>query len=170
MDKDWNIMNKIGNFENESVYFRKACESDVTALREVARKSEAVWGFDNTFLQVFDETYNITKDFVRDNMVYVMEQNNVLIGFWGIIKNQQRAELEFFYINASQIRMGYGRLLWNHMLEWCCANHVARIDFVTSQPAVGFYMKCGARLNGTTCSMIDGREIPKLCYEFQFPV
>ena len=44
-------MNKTGNFENESVFFRKAYESDVSALREIARNSEVVWGFDNILLE-----------------------------------------------------------------------------------------------------------------------
>lgn len=150
----------------KKILFRKACRGDVTALRNIARNSEAVWGFSETFLQTFDDSYNVTEKFVSDNAVYVMEQNNVLVGFWGIIANERRAELEFFYINSPQMQMGYGRHLWNHMSEWCRLNNIMRIDFVTSQPAVGFYIKCGAILNGTTYSVIDGREIPKLYCEF----
>lgn len=150
----------------KQVFFRKACESDVTALRVIARNSEAVWGFSETFLQIFDDSYNVTNDFVNDNTVYVMEQNNVIVGFWGVILHERSAELEFLYVDSGKIRMGYGRHLWNHMSEWCRLNNIMRIDFVTSQPAVGFYLKCGAMLNGTAYSVIDGREIPKLYCEF----
>lgn len=149
----------------EQLTFRRACSNDVERLRILARNSEAVWGFDETFLQTFDEKYNVTKTYINNNVVYVMLQNEVLVGFWGMNMQEKLLELDFFYIDAGKLRRGYGKRMWKHLMEWCHANDVLRFDFVTSQPAVEFYLACGARLTGTTKSSIDGREIPTLRYD-----
>lgn len=147
------------------ISFREAYESDVPVLRVLARNAEAIWGFSEKFLQIFDDDYNVTNDFVINNTVYVMVQNNTILGFWGLIQDAQNAELEYLYVDSKQVRKGFGKRLWNHMSEWCRSNNIIRIDFVTSHPAVDFYLKCGAILNGSAYSLIDGREIPRLYYE-----
>lgn len=107
----------------------------------------------------------MTEDFVRDNVAYILFENSEIKGFWGIIPNNQQAELEYLYVDSSQIRKGFGTVLWNHMTGWCRSNGIRRIDFVTSQPAVGFYFKVGAVLDGTALSPVDEREIPKLHFD-----
>lgn len=58
-----------------------------------------------------------------------MEQNNVIVGFWGLILHERSAELEFLYVDSGKIRIGYGRHLWNHMSEWCRLNNIMRFGF-----------------------------------------
>lgn len=149
------------------ISFRKANENDVSSLRILARNSEAIWGFSESFLRIFDDEYNVTIDFVRNNIVFVMIEDNTIVGFWGLTRKIQDAELEYLYIDSAHIRKGLGKQLWNHMSDWCRSNDIRRIDFVTSHPAVKFYIKCGAVLNGTSYSSIDGRDIPKLYFEFK---
>lgn len=147
------------------VYFRQANEGDVASIRALVRNSEAIWGFSECFLHIFDEKYNVTADFVKNHISYVMTSQNQIVGFYGLMKEKQNAHLEYFYIESSQTRKGFGKILWKNMIDRCYANGIKRIDFVTSNPAVKFYTKCGAVLNGTTQSSIDGRDIPKLFYE-----
>lgn len=149
------------------VVFRCAKEKDILFIRNLVRNSEAIWGFDESFLRIFDENYNVTTDFINENIAYVMIKDDIILGFWGLIVEEQGAELEYFYIESSQTGKGFGKQLWNHMEDWCHSNGIRRIDFVTSHPAVEFYKRCGAVLNGTTHSYIDGREIPKLYCEFK---
>lgn len=158
---DPNVAYSVHVFPNKTLWEKKISE-----IQDEVPHIVTEWGYNEAFLQIFDDSYNVTNDFVNDNTVYVMEQNNVIVGFWGVILHEQSAELEFLYIDSGKIRMGYGRHLWNHMSEWCRLNNIKRIDFVTSQPAVGFYLKCGAMINGTAYSVIDCREIPKLYCEF----
>lgn len=155
------------NLSVDDFSFRRATKMDVPALRILARDSEAIWGFDNAFLQTYDASYNVTEGFVVNDIVYVMEHNDTLVGFWGIVLQDEGAELAYFYVDAKMTRMGFGKRLWIHMSDWCRAYHIRRIEFVTSDPAVGFYLKCGAHQNGTDRSTIDGRVIPKLYCEFR---
>ena len=147
--------------------FRKAEKKDVPTLRMLAVRSEAVWGFDERFLRTFDEQYNITEQFIENNPAFVLEEHGEIMGFWGIVRQKDIAELEYLYVDAAQIRKGIGRALWDHMVRYCSSEGIKRIEFVTSEPAIAFYLKNGARLNGGTRSSIDGREIPRLYYELE---
>ena len=149
------------------VFFRHVKENDITFLRTLVRNSEAIWGFDESFLRIFDEKYNVTIDFIKENVAYVMIKGDMILGFWGMTIEEKGAELEYFYIESGQTGKGFGKQLWNHLADWCHSNGIRRIDFVTSHPAVKFYTRCGAVLDGTTRSSIDGREIPKLYYKFK---
>ncbi|MDO5127913.1 MAG: GNAT family N-acetyltransferase [Eubacteriales bacterium] len=128
--------------------FRQPNAADIPALRTLIRDSEAVWGFNEEFLQTFDEIYNVTEEFIKKHTSFVMMDNDKLVGFWGMTiigqREGKRAELEFFYVDSKQIRKGYGKQLWKHMIDWCEPKDIKRIDFVTSEPAVEFYKKCGA--------------------------
>ena len=151
--------------------FRQPKATDIPALRTLIRDSEAVWGFDEEFLQTFDEIYNVTEEFIKKHTSFVMMDNDKLVGFWGVYiisqRERKRGELEFFYVDSKQIRKGYGTQLWKHMIAWCEQKGIKRIDFVTSEPAVEFYKKCGAVPDGTMQSGIDGRDIPMLHYDLK---
>ena len=124
---DPNVAYSVHVFPNKTLWEKKISE-----IQDEVPHIVTEWGYNEVFLQIFDDSYNVTNDFVNDNTVYVMEQNNVIVGFGGLILHEQSAELEFLYIDSGKIRMGYGRHLWNHMSEWCRLNNIKRIDFVTS--------------------------------------
>lgn len=149
----------------EKIVFKSATAADVPVLRSFAVQSEAIWGSGEDFLCRFNDEYNVTEDFVRDNVVFILLEDGEIRGFWGAIPNGRQAELEYLYVAAAQIRKGYGKMLWDHMTGWCGANGINRVDLVTSQPAVGFYLKAGAVLDGGTRPPVDGREIPRLHYD-----
>lgn len=145
--------------------FRKAKESDLLRLRTLAEHSEAHWGFDDYFIKTFNEKYNLTVEFMKSNPVFIMNLEDEILGFWGIFQSNECAELEFFYIDVKHLKEGLGKHMWVHMISWCENQGIKKIEFVTSQQAVGFYEKCGAVQDGKSISTIDGREIPHLSFE-----
>ena len=142
--------------------FRKAELKDLYRLRPLARNSEGIWSFSEEFLNVFDAKYNIDEEFLAAYPVYIMERGEGLLGFWGLIPKGRAAWLEYFYIDASKTRKGLGKALLGHLKDYCRKARIEKLEFVTSQPALKFYERCGARVTGSTVSSIDGREIPQL--------
>ena len=53
--------------------FRKPDTADIPTLRILVRNSEAIWGFDEKFLDTFDEKYNVTEEFIKKHTSFVME-------------------------------------------------------------------------------------------------
>lgn len=148
----------------ESAGFEAAAEEDVPTLRAIARESEAHWGYSEVFMDEFDSIFNITGEFISESPVFVFRENGETAAFWGAVPSGPECKLEYFYIARSRLKHGYGKCLWNHFTGWCRDNKIREVTFVTSWEAVGFYRKMGAVQDGTSVSVIDGREIPHFRY------
>lgn len=53
----------------DGINFALATPKDVEYLRSLAHESEAHWGYDMKFMDVFDCKYNITETFIMSNPV-----------------------------------------------------------------------------------------------------
>lgn len=142
----------------------RAGKEHTEQLKRLACDSEAHWGYDHKFMEIFGLKYNITEDFINANPVYVAADSQGMLGFWGIRPRGNQWELEYFYIDSSRLNSGYGRFLWEHMTAWCRENYIKELEFVTSPQATGFYEKMGAVSAGVRPSVIDGRPVPVLRY------
>lgn len=145
--------------------FLRAKPADTGLLRALARKSEAHWGYDDTFMEAFDHSFNITESFILENPVYAAWEQDTPVAFWGLKKNARSWELEYFYVAEQSLNRGCGRQMWAHMAAWCMEQGIKSIHFVTSPQATGFYQKAGAVQDGTVHSVIDGRPIPHFVYQ-----
>ena len=146
------------------IKFVQAIPEDVENLRSLAHESEAHWGYDKKFMDVFDRIINITEEFILNNPVYVIRENLNPVAFWGLRRDFEMWELEYFYVSERDLGKGFGKQMWDHMTNWCKEHKIKRIHFVTSYQAVGFYEKMGAIQDGNSQSMIDGRSIPHFIY------
>lgn len=135
-------------------------------LSELAYYSESYWGYDNDYMEKFKLYYNVTKEFINENLVFILEKDNSIIGFWGLHHVDNAGwELEYFYIAIQYINKGYGNQLWNSLIIECKKNQIHNFEFVTSPQAVQFYKKMGAETIGHVESLLEqGRMIPKLRY------
>lgn len=141
--------------------FIKADSTYTRELRNMAHSSEAYWGYEQSFMAIFDRVFNITDDFIKNNPVYIGVDNDNILCFWGAICKGDTCELEYFYVSPQQINKGLGKVMWKNFISWCSTNQIKQISFVTSEEAIGFYEKMGALLVGKAFSSIDNRPIPK---------
>ncbi len=148
------------------LYIERAMKDDSEILTLLAIESEATWGFDAAFMDIFRRTYIISENFITGNLVYKMLKDDQLIGFFGIVKEDYMSKLEYFYIAPDYIGKGYGKKMWLSMQEICGENHIDQIELVTSPEAGDFYLACGAEYIETVESMvIKDRMIPKFRYK-----
>jgi GNAT superfamily N-acetyltransferase len=139
------------------------CESGI--LMDIAARSEAYWGYDENFMDNYRTIYRVTEEFIIKNTTFVIEENDSIIGFYSIIKDERETTLEYFYIEPEKIGKGYGKVLWKHVTEYCKCHDIIEISLVTSPQAKDFYIKMGARLIGEVDSLVvKNRKIPKLIY------
>jgi N-acetylglutamate synthase-like GNAT family acetyltransferase len=146
----------------------RAEAKDASILTHIAIKSEAYWGYDFEFMKKFKSVYKITEDFIQNNPTYGIIDENVIIGFYGILINERETSLEYLFIEPQYIGKGYGKMLWNHMINECKALNIKEFTLVTSQQAKEFYIKLGAKICGEVDSLVsEGRRVPKLIYRVQ---
>ncbi len=147
------------------MYLRKADIKEIEYLSELVYNSEKSLDFDESYMSIFKDNYNINKEFVKNNPSYCMIKDDEVIGFFGLQKNESTYELEYFYIDSNYIGKGYGKVMFDLLLQQCKALNIKEFNLVTSPESLDFYTKLGAVKIGETRSIIDSnRIIPKLNY------
>lgn len=142
------------------------CESKI--LTDIAVRSEAYWGYDSTFMENFKSLYKVTGEFISNNPTFVLEEDDSIIGFYGILIGEKETSLEYLYIEPESIGKGYGKILWDHMVNTCKNQGIKEIVLVTSPQAKEFYTKMGAVQSGEVESIVmKGRKIPRLVYTIE---
>lgn len=144
---------------------RSAAVKEAELLSDLAARSEAYWGYDAAYMNKFKEFYSVSEDYILKNPVYVLESDEILIGFYGLIINSEETSLEYLFIDPKYIGQGYGKELWEHMIEECKRLGIKEFTIVTSPQAKGFYLGLGAVFLGEVESLIlKGRMIPQFIY------
>ena len=148
------------------VNIRRATVQDARALSDIAYHSEAYWGYDQEYMENFRSLYRVTEEFISHNRTYVLEDQNRILGFYGLAAREPVSSLEYFFIDPQSIGRGYGKLLWEHLLEFTCQSAgIKEFEIVTSPQAQEFYTKLGAVCLGEVESLLKkGRMIPCLVY------
>ncbi len=96
------------------VNIRRAKGGEANILTNIAINSEAYWGYDEDYMENFKNTYRISESYISNYPTFLIEDNEIIVGFYGILMNEGETELEYFFIDTKYIGKGYGRLLWDH--------------------------------------------------------
>ncbi len=113
-------------------------------------------------MDIFNTAYKLTEETLESQLIYIMVEDNQIIGFFSIIPRQDIAQLSYFYIRRDKIGRGLGRKLWGYLLNLCKEKGFKEITGETEPGAMPFYTKMGATRVGTTRSKIDpGKLLPK---------
>jgi len=143
---------------------REALLSEANELSELALHSKATWNYSEEFILACKEDLTITEEYIKNNFVYVLENDNTMIGFFSFLRNENA--LDFLYIHPRYKGKGYGKILWEYVIQQ--ANELGIKSFtIDSDPnAKGYYLKMGAKLIGETPSTVfEDRLLPLLKYD-----
>ena len=110
---------------------RSALDREYKLLSQLAYESEAYWQYNQSYMDIFKEKYNITVEWIKQYEVRVLEVEGEIAGFWGAKRYKEKLELEYFYIEVGHIGKGNGKLLWKDLLSWCKAQGILEMEFVT---------------------------------------
>ena len=147
---------------------RRAKIHESKTLTNLAIRSESFWGFDSDYMEKFKDIYKVTEEFINNNPTFIIEKDENIIGFYSVLINENETSLEYFFIEPEFIGRGYGKILWNDMVENCKNLGIKEIEIVTSPEAKAFYIKMGAVQTGEIESLVKkGRKIPQLIYTFE---
>ena len=150
------------------INIRRAKVGEGSILTNIAINSEAYWGYDEEYMESFKNTYGVSENYISNYPTFLIEDNQIIVGFYSILMNVGETELEYFFINPDYIGKGYGKLLWNHVIENAKSLNIKQLEIVTSPEAIGFYIKMGAVKIGEVESLVKvGRKIPRLIYNVE---
>jgi N-acetylglutamate synthase-like GNAT family acetyltransferase len=144
---------------------RSAKMDESETLTNIATRSESYWGYDSDYMGKFRLIYKVTEEFISKNPTFIIEEDDNIIGFYGVLTENDVTSLEYFFIEPEYIGQGYGKLLWSHLVKGCKIIGIEEFSIVTSPQAQEFYVKMGAITCGEVESLLKkGRIIPQLIY------
>ncbi|EOP27216.1 MULTISPECIES: GNAT family N-acetyltransferase [Bacillus] len=143
---------------------REAALAEADELSELALHSKATWNYSEEFILSCKADLTITEEYIKYNFVYVLEKNNMKIGFFSFLRNENA--LDFLYIHPRYKGKGYGKILWKFVIEKANELGIKRFTIDSDPNAKGYYLKMGAKLIGETPSTVcKNRFLPLLQYD-----
>ncbi len=120
----------------------------------------------------------ISRDYIRDNAVFVLEGEDVIAGYYSLqkltkdlfideIRIEKGVWLEHLFISPEFIGKGFGRRLAEHARDYSVSKGWRMLKIMADPNSEGFYKKLGAETKGQRPSSIPGRTLPYM--EWKIP-
>jgi maltose O-acetyltransferase len=152
-------------------YILKALLSDAQELTEIAFQAKKHWPYPEEYFETWKSELTITKNYIRNNIVYKFVYKDFISGFYSIVINekdfhvkevliQKGIWLEHLFILPAFHKKGFGKELIQHAKN--TANELGFLELLVfvDPYAQGFYDKIGAQFINLSKSSIPGRFIP----------
>jgi GNAT superfamily N-acetyltransferase len=137
---------------------------DAPTLTRIALQAKSYWGYPEHWITHWKDDLTITPEFIRDNHVYVIEDEGEVKGFYALCVVGNRAELEHMWVTPASIGTGIGKTLFLDAMDRAASLEVGSVELSADPNAAGFYRRMGATQIGETESVIDGhtRKLPRM--------
>src|SRR5829696_4742178 len=146
---------------------RRATPDEAATLTQIALDAKRYWGYPEHWIRHWESDLTISSDFIRDNHVYVAEDDGEIRGFYALCVEGNKAELEHMWVTPSCIGSGVGKELFLDAMERAAALNVGAVELTSDPNAAGFYRRMGATQIGETDASLEGqsRTLPRLKIE-----
>jgi len=140
--------------------------SDAHILTEIAVKAKKHWGYSDEQIETWRSELTITEGTIQKESVFQLNIDSKPIGVYSLrTLDDDTCEIEHFWLLPEYIGKGFGRRMFDHLLEIASQSGAKNIRIVSDPNAEGFYLKMGARKVGEEESSIKGRALPILKIE-----
>jgi N-acetylglutamate synthase-like GNAT family acetyltransferase len=143
---------------------RPASADEAAALTGIALDAKRHWGYPEHWIKHWESDLTLSSDFIRDNYVYVAEENGEIQGFYALCVTGNKAELEHMWVTPARIGSGIGKELFLDAMERAAKLNVSAVEISSDPNAAGFYKRMGATQIGETDADHD-RKLPRLKIE-----
>ena len=104
------------------------------------------------------DSLTISPEFISRNEVHVATTEEKTVGFYAVVGEGRRIELEHLWVTPERIGTGVGRALFEHAVRRAAALGAGTLSIEADPNAEGFYGRMGARRVGEIVYELDGRE------------
>ena len=136
---------------------RRALPADAESLTKIAHDAKRHWGYPESWIQHWKTDLTITPEYLADHQVFVAESEAQVVGFYALVSDEGRAELDHLWVSPEHIGTGVGKSLFFHAMQDAAAREISDVQISSDPNAEGFYSKMGAYRIGETVSEIDGQ-------------
>jgi N-acetylglutamate synthase-like GNAT family acetyltransferase len=144
---------------------RRATSEEAATLTQIALDAKRYWGYPEHWIKHWEADLAVSPEFIHDNEVYVAEDAGEIVGFYALIVNERKAELEHMWVVPRCIGTGVGKELFLDAMERAAALDVRDVELSADPNAAGFYRRMGAVQIGEVDAPVEGqhdRKLPRL--------
>jgi len=143
---------------------RRSTPEEAATLTQIALDAKRYWGYPEHWIKHWESDLTISSDFIRDNHVYVADEDGEVRGFYALCVEESKAELEHMWVTPDCIGTGVGKELFLDAMERAATLDVGAVELSADPNAAGFYQRMGATQIGETDATIDGhvRRLPRM--------
>ena len=123
---------------------RPASADEANALTKIALDAKRYWGYPENWIKHWDSDLTISPEFIRDNHVYVYEEDGQIRGFYALCVAGHKAELEHMWVTPAAIGTGIGKELFLDAMERAASLDVNAVELTADPNPAGFYRRMGA--------------------------
>jgi GNAT superfamily N-acetyltransferase len=131
---------------------------DAGVLSLIAYAAKRYWGYPKRWMERWREGLTITPEFVEENEVYAALVEEEPVGFYALVGQGCRIELEHLWVLPERMGTGVGRALLEHAAGRAADLGAETLGIEADPNAEGFYRRMGARRVGETTYELDGRK------------
>ncbi len=127
-------------------------------ITKITKSSKAYWGYQQEWMQMWEDELTISPDYIRGNKVYKATYNAKIAGYYSLsFINDKVAELDNLFVLPKFIGKGIGKKLMHHAIETAQFLGLHQIVLEADPNAVGFYEKLGFVVVGKKETKIAGK-------------
>jgi GNAT superfamily N-acetyltransferase len=123
---------------------RRATPDEAPFLNELTGRSALSWGYEPEFLDWEPEALLVTPEFIEDSPIYVLEENDRVIGYYALLSKPPDMYLDKLFVEPDRIGTGCGKLLWLHAIATARKTGVSELMLEADPNAAPFYRAMGA--------------------------
>lgn len=158
------------------VTIRRGTLRDKSFLESISLSAKRYDKYTKEEMLYYSDRFNITDDYINDNIILVAEKENVIIAYCSIIESAPKMVIDVplkdegvwldrIYIRPAYIHTGIGTRLMQEVTYYCQGNHITNLLIKCDQYAKGFFEKLGAMY----IKEIDekGGKVKEFLYQYQ---
>jgi GNAT superfamily N-acetyltransferase len=137
---------------------RRAGPRDAESLSRIAFAAKGHWGYPERWMERWREGLTITQEFFRESEVYAAVVEGEPAGFYALVGEGPKIELEHLWVLPERMGTGLGRALFDHAVGRAAALGAEVLGIEADPNAEGFYRHMGATRIGEIVYELDGRK------------
>jgi ribosomal protein S18 acetylase RimI-like enzyme len=123
---------------------RPAKPDEAAQLSEIAQEAKRHWDYPEESMDTWHSTMTLQSMHIDLSPPYVADDNGEVVGFYQLIADGERMELEHLWVKPQHLQQGIGKQLLAHAVATAKARGAKKISIDADANATAFYLSCGA--------------------------
>jgi GNAT superfamily N-acetyltransferase len=128
---------------------RPATPEEAHTLTEIADEAKRFWGYAPEEMDNWHSTMTLDVTRIDLSPPFVIEQDSQIVGFYQLIADGAKMELEHMWVMPQYMNQGIGKQLMAHAIAQARTRGATKIVIDTEPNATAFYLSCGAKRVGS---------------------